>query len=469
MTSTTVPSTDRPDQPSRLRVRDLVAATPDSRNRVVDLLRAVAIIVVALGHWLAGAVVVRDGDLVTNQILNVAEWTHPLTWVIQVMPVFFVVGGYANGLSWRSARAKGRAAAAAGSDAGVYAAWLRARLRRLITPVVPLLLTWLVLASLAVHVLGVPARTLWFASQVALVPTWFLAAYVLVVATAPAGLWLWERAGWSAVTGLLALGGLLDWVSISSGNDLVGFPNYLVVWGAVHMVGFAWLDGRLGSGAGGVARRLLMAALGGAVTVALVHWGPYPMSMVGVDGAAVNNSYPTRVTLGFLGLLQAGLLLALEEPLRRWLRSPRAWGAVVAVNARIMTIYLWHLTAMVLVIAASLALGGVGLGVEPLSGTWWLTRPLWWLVCGAATFAAVALLGRLENPARDDRPAPPVWMPVLATVLVCAGLGTMAKEGVVDRVGGAVQWWWPLVPVIAMIVLRVIPVARYSAASRKRR
>ena len=56
------------------------------------------------------------------------------------MPVFFLVGGYANALSWCSARARGVP----------YAGWLRSRLRRLLVPVVPLLLTWLVACSIAV-------------------------------------------------------------------------------------------------------------------------------------------------------------------------------------------------------------------------------------------------------------------------------------------------------------------------------
>ncbi len=115
-------------------VRTLAAATPATRNRVVDLLRAGAICVVVLGHWLIAAVVVRDGELVPGHLLELASWTHPLTWVFQVMPVFFLVGGYANALSWRSARTR---------DVP-YAGWLRSRLRRLLVPVVPLLLTWLV-------------------------------------------------------------------------------------------------------------------------------------------------------------------------------------------------------------------------------------------------------------------------------------------------------------------------------------
>ena len=222
-------------------VRDLAAATPTSRNRVVDLLRAAAILVVVLGHWLLAAVVVRDGELVIGHLLDLAPWTHPLTWVCQVMPVFFLVGGYSNALSWRSAVRRGE----------TYAGWLRARLRRLLTPVVPLLLVWLVASSVA-YAAGVPGSTLRTASQVALVPTWFLAAYVVVCAVAPATLWLWERTGWWSVAGGLVLGALVDLVSIGTDTLAVGFANYLVVWASVHQVGYAWLDGRLA----GTRRRL---------------------------------------------------------------------------------------------------------------------------------------------------------------------------------------------------------------------
>lgn len=418
----------------------LAQATPDSRNRVVDFLRALAILLVVLGHWTAAAVVVRGGELVPNQILNLASWTHPLTWVIQVMPVFFLVGGYANALSWRSARRRDER----------YAGWLRSRLRRLGTPVIPMLLTWLVLTSIA-YAAGVPGTTLRTASQVALVPTWFLAAYVMVVALAPAALALWERWGWGAVAGLLAVGGLVDLVSISSQNDLAGFPNNVIVFGAVHMVGFAWLDGRLR----GIRVRLLLAAIG-AVGVGLLVWlGPYPVSMVGLDNAALNNSFPTRVTLGFLGLLQGGLLLAGEPALQRWLRRAGPWRFTIAVNARIMTLYLWHLTAMVLVIGLSLAAGGVGLGVEPLTARWWWTRPLWWLVLAVVTLGFIGLFGRFENPVPDPRPAPATWLAVLACVAMCAGLGVMAMFGIVDR--GGLNWWWPLVPVAGLVLTGMVP------------
>ena len=105
-------------RPSRAEKVD--AATPASRNRVVDFLRAAAITVVVLGHWTIIAVD-PDGGILPHGVLDGATWTHPLTWLFQVMPIFFLVGGYSNGLSWRSARRK---------EIG-YAEWLRARLRRL--------------------------------------------------------------------------------------------------------------------------------------------------------------------------------------------------------------------------------------------------------------------------------------------------------------------------------------------------
>jgi len=76
--------------PAMDRIRTMVDATPDSRNRAVDLYRAIALLFVVLGHWLAAAVWVEpDGTLRFNTILAVADWTHWLTWIVQVMPVFF--------------------------------------------------------------------------------------------------------------------------------------------------------------------------------------------------------------------------------------------------------------------------------------------------------------------------------------------------------------------------------------------
>ena len=423
-----------------MTIRELTDATPATRNRVVDFLRALAITVVVLGHWLMAAVVIRDGEVTPGTLLDLAHWTHPLTWVFQVMPIFFLVGGYANALSWRSAQRAGQP----------YAAWLRARLQRLGGPVVPLLVSWLALAGTA-YTLGVPGSTLRLASQVALVPTWFLAAYLLVVAFAPLTLALWERLGWWTVAGGLVLSFAIDAVSIGTGEVLVGFANYLVAWATVHQLGYAWLDGSLASRA----RRVALAAAGLVGLLLAVGVGPYPVSMIGIDGAVVNNSFPTRGTMLLLGMMQGGVILLAERPLTRWLQGRRAWLATVAVNARIMTMYLWHLTVMVLVLGGSLLLGGFGLGLEPNTPAWWASRPLWFAVLALVLGGFVVVLGRFESPRRDDRPAPATWLAVLACVLTCGGLAVMARFGIVDAHG--VNWIWPLLPILGQGLLRFAP------------
>ncbi len=416
-------------------VNRLAETTPAARNRVVDLMRAGSIGAVVLGHWTLAAVTVDAGRLDPGNILELARWTHPLTWAFQVMPVFFLVGGYVNGLSWRTAQDRGE----------TYGGWLRARARRLVLPVVPVLVFWLVAAWLALE-LGMGRGDLRLASSVALMPTWFLATYVLVAALTPGGLWLWRRLGWGSVLAGGALAAAVDVVSLAADSRAIGFVNYLLVWGAVHQLGFAWLDGRLDS----VRQRAGLCLVGLVGAAALVASGPYPLSMVGVGTAAVNNTYPARVTLLFLGLFQSGLLLLLEPAMRRLVRSRRVWWLTVAVNARIMTIYLWHVTAMVTVIGCSLLLGGVGLHLAPLSADWWLGRPLWYAVLAGVTLAFVAVLGRFETPAPDPRPAPPAWRPVLGVAGVCAGLAALAVVGI----AGADGLRWPLLvlPVLSVYV-----------------
>jgi len=295
----------------------MAEATPPERNRVVDFMRVVSILVVVFGHWLMAAVTFENGELVPGHLLELADWTHPLTWIFQVMPVFFFVGGYSNALSWRSARRRKEP----------YGGWLRARLRRLALPVVPLLIVWTVGGWIGLE-LGLDWKMLQLASQVAIVPTWFLAAYVVIVTLAPPALAIWERFGWWSVFAGMALAALADILSLGLGFVPAGFANYVLVWGTVHQLGYAWVDGELG----GTARRLLLALLGFGAALALVWAGPYPVAMVGLDTAQITNSYPPRVTLAFLGMFQAGLVLLFEPFLEKAMRNVRAWTFVGGVS-----------------------------------------------------------------------------------------------------------------------------------------
>jgi fucose 4-O-acetylase-like acetyltransferase len=403
------------------QARRLAAQTAADRNRYVDFLRAASIIVVVLGHWLMAAPQMQTDDFQVDFLLSAAPWTNLLTWVLQVMPIFFLVGGYANAVSWRSAQRKGED----------YASWLRARLRRLLLPVLPLLAVWTVGAYLLLQA-GMNSDLIRIGSQGAFIPVWFLATYVAVVALTPVTLAAWDRYGWRALVVTAAVAGLMDVLSLGGpGLTQAGFLNYLFVWGTVHSLGYAWADSRIG----GVTHRLVTSVAGLVATAALVLFGPYPVAMVGLVTNGVNNSQPPKVTLITLAVFQAGLILALEGPARRWLARERVWANVVLVNGRIMTLYLWHMTAMVLLIGSLLFLDGFGLGLATATPAWWLTRPLWLGVLTLATLPFLGIFGRFERPDPDHRPAPPAWQPVLAVVTACIGLGLLAANGVSDGDG----------------------------------
>lgn len=89
------------------QAKDLAAQTPPDRNRYVDFLRALSILVVITGHWLIAAVTYVDGTLELAKLLAIQPKTQWLTWIFQVMPIFFIVGGYANAVSLASAGRKG--------------------------------------------------------------------------------------------------------------------------------------------------------------------------------------------------------------------------------------------------------------------------------------------------------------------------------------------------------------------------
>ncbi|MFN0008359.1 MAG: acyltransferase family protein [Planctomycetota bacterium] len=398
------------------RAGELAASTPQSRNRYVDFLRAAAILCVVAGHWLAAAPYVDGtGKLQATHILAVADWTHWLTWAIQVMPVFFMVGGFSNGLTWRAAQRDGVA----------YHAWLDARLRRLVWPVVPLLVVWVAL-GIAAHLGGVRPEMVKIGSQMALIPTWFLAVYVGVAALVPITHAMWERWGFASFWAFVAAAVLVDVLFFQANLRALGWVNYLLVWSAVHQLGYAWGDGRLRNGKLG----LLYFAIGLLLLLALTRYGPYPRAMVGVPGEPISNTSPPKITLLALAVMQGGLLLSLQAAARRWLSRAAPWTATILVNGMIMTIYLWHLTAMLFVIALSSAVGGVGLRVDPGSGAWWATRPLWHAVLAIALFPLVLMFGRFERPKSRTGSSPRATRLLAGAALVCAGLALLALGGV---------------------------------------
>ena len=396
----------------------LAAKTPGDRNRYVDFLRAISILVVVSGHWLVAALYYHDGSLSPAALMEIQPDTRWLTWIFQVMPIFFIVGGYANAVSIQSARRRG-------TD---YAGWLAARLSRLVTPTLFLLIAWAALAAI-LHFSGVSGRVLQLASRAALIPTWFLAIYIMIVTLAPATYIAWQRWGFASLWAFAILGALGDLAYFGSDFKWIGWSNYFWVWLSVHHLGYAWRDGRLGS----PAKLIAYSTLGLAALILLTQMGPYPDAMVGSPSGEVSNTTPPKMTLLALGIFQFGLLLAIETPMRRLLSGLRLWAATVLINSMIMTLYLWHLTVMVIVVALAYLAGGIGLGLEPGSSDWWLTRPLWIGFLFVVLLPVALLLAPLERRARSSNlPIPAAARQIVGAALVCLGIALLAMYGFGD-------------------------------------
>ena len=398
---------------------DIAALTPPDRNRYADLLRLASLVVVVLGHWLMAAVTVDEAGLHGQNILAVRPWSRWLTWVFQVMPVFFFVGGYANARGWNSARERG---------AG-YVEWLRARAARLLQPTLPVVALWIPLAGV-LAVAGVPDHLLRLGTGTVMVPLWFLSVYIVVVSLTPITHWLHRRFGAAAFGGFTVAAAAVD-VAHLAGVPVIGWTNFVFVWGAVHQLGYLWRDGAL------TRRRSTapaLAAAGLAAMVLLTNVAGYPVSMLGVDGATRTNNLPPSLALVALGVMQIGLLLWVRRPVERWLHRPRPWAAVVAGGSIAMTLYLWHMTAMVAGVGIAFALRLLpAVAFDP---SWWLTRPLWIAGLAVVLLPLIALFRRFERPEPEPAPAAAlvtrpatVALTIAGVAGVCAGLALLILRG----------------------------------------
>jgi peptidoglycan/LPS O-acetylase OafA/YrhL len=388
---------------------EVAEATPTDRNRYVDFLRAISIMFVISGHWLI-TTAHYDADAGTlNPILalDIIPWTSWLTWLFQVMPIFFIVGGYSNAVSLEGAR----------KNHATYAQWLTGRLHRLLTPLLLLVIAWAGI-SFVLHFTGAAPETITFLSRTALVPTWFLAIYILIVLLAPATYALWRRWGFVSLAGYILLAALVDFAFFQFGWKSLGWTNYFWVWLGIHHLGFAWRDGRLGNPPVLLAISLVsLLAL-----MAMIFLGPYPIAMAGSPGDEVSNTLPPKVTLIALGMFQFGLLLSIEKPMQRILSGLRTWTCTVIINTMIMTIYLWHMTILLAVFALSYFSRGFGLSMEPGLGEWWWTRPIWLMVLAVLLIPVALLLSPLERVSRPkDTPTPASWRLIVGAIM--AGLG----------------------------------------------
>ena len=349
------------------------------RDELVDLLRSLATTTVVLWHWVFTILVWRhDGPHADNPIGYVSGlWS--LTWVLQVMPLFFVAGGFVHARAW-------------GRDRGHPGAWGAFVKRRAVQLGVPALVLIAVVAGSGVAIaLLHDGPTPWIERGVLLVlsPLWFLVVYMMLVVTVP----LWDRLDrrWGELVpiGMTAAAMGIDLVRFRYGHPEVAWFNMIFVWGAAHQVGWSWERLRHAPKRFGHALMLI----GFAALVGLTNMGLYPRSMVGTTSTADRFSNMGPPTLPIIALLifQVGLVLANRERIMKWADRPRVQRFVEWLSRNAMPLFLWHTVGFALFYAAMRFVTSVP---EEPSVMWWVTRPLWVLGPALATVPLLAVTRR---------------------------------------------------------------------------
>ena len=388
---------------------DLSRLTPAGRDRVVDLVRGTSLVVVVFGHSFMAAVRFTDEDgLVPSNTLAETPSLQLLTWVLQVMPLFFAAGAWANALSYRSATS--------------YPVWLSGRVRRLLRPVLLYVAFWiLAIPFLAIAAHNVSLPLLGISTQL----LWFLGAYLLIIAITPVLVRFSSRPAFSIFWWLVAAA-VLDVWGLYVGPDWIRLLNFVVVWALAGQTGLLVFSHRRPQ----PAECLRWAALTFTLAVLFVALGPWPRSLVGMPDAPMSNMAPPSVVLALHAVTIAMLVAAAYGWLTKAAHRERVWRATAVVNAAAMTIYLWHIAALIL---ALVTLQWFGLNLVGFSTDGWvLPRVVFWL-CFAAYTSVLVWLARpwehLRIPWWDSAPVhSPTrsWPYRLRTLVSVAGMLVVA-------------------------------------------
>ncbi|MCL7377194.1 acyltransferase [Streptomyces sp. 35G-GA-8] len=345
-------------------IEKIEARTPAHRDRAIDGLRALALLAVPTGHWLLGGFTLdSDGALHNASPLATFGGFAPVSWVLQMLGIFFLVGGYASVLSYRRRKS-------------TTAAWLRQRVVRLGRPVLGVTAVWAAAMPL-LYVLGVPETTLRTGSTLVIQPLWFVGVYTVVTALTPYCVRAAQGLGGWAAAPLLASVAVVDFLRYGPYADAMpswlSMVNILPGWLFAYQLGVSWGEGRIGRRG---ARVLLIG--GTLLFAALLIVFHYPASMVGVPGETRTNSHPPSLLVLALAAAQSGAAILLRDRIGRLLSRPALWAPVVVINLCAMTILCWHQTAMLAAAVPASFLGPVaGLTTSPDSLGWIVVRLTW--------------------------------------------------------------------------------------------
>ena len=350
-------------------------ATLAKRDLVVDLARSFCIVLVVVAHLLMiGVGFGADGEIVTSRPLEAQAWFDAATWIGQVMPLFFALGGFTAYTAWQSLQGKG----------GDSTDFVRGRVLRLARPALPLFLFFAVAIGVATAI-GVDPVLLDIVATGVGSPLWFLSAFLLAQVFAPLMVRLHTAAPSITLAALFVGAVLVDGARNATGVVELGLANLVFVWFFVQQLGFWYADGWFR------ARRPWQLITLAAVAYGLIA-GVVAMGWAAPD--MLQNLNPPTVPLALLGIAQVALLTLFHRPLAAFMRRRAVQRVVFLIGGRAMTIYLWHLPVIVLVAGVSLLLPFPV--PDPASPLWWATRPIVFVIVLALVYVVSIPLSRFE-------------------------------------------------------------------------
>ncbi|WP_223628606.1 acyltransferase [Microbacterium sp. EST19A] len=372
MTIAQAPRTATPAPPS-----------PPSRDTGIDLVRALCVLGVVLLHAIMVGVTVTGSAPVFENASDGSWWITPLSWVLQVMPLFFVIGGFSGYLAYGRLRERG----------GTATDFVAGRLHRLLRPAIfTVVVVGFALAVLTV--IGIPADLIATAGFRYGQPLWFLGVFVLCQALLPLVAAAHRRAPYATIGALAAASVLVDVLRAATGIEGLGFLNLAFVWMTLQQLGFFLADGRIDA----LSRRTRILAVSGALVVLAVTFltGVYSPDLIA-------NINPPTAALLLVGVVHTGALSLHRDRIEQFSRRPLPAAFTGFVTRRAMTIYLWHMPVL-------LAMAGVSAVFALLTGAdlpalgsveWWAGRPLWLATALALTAFVALVFTRFET-----QPAP---------------------------------------------------------------
>lgn len=400
--------------------------TATKRDLALDAVRSWSLFVVVFGHFIM-MIIYWDGNIpATGNTLASGDLWPYVTWLLQVMPLFFVAGGAVNLGSYQRSHAS-------------FNQWLWQRTRRLMKPSAIYLIALAFIFSLITLI--VPRDITDPLVTGITGPLWFLSVYIAVTALTPLTSKWWQRQGIGSIAVLAALTVLIDYLRLNVA-EAIGSLNLIVAWVLVHQFGY-WYSR-------GVSHKQAQALVVGGLTAnilltQILKW--YPTSLVGIPSERISNMAPPTVVLVMHSTFLFGLFVLIAPWLRARVSTPRGFVATTRAAMLAMTVYLWHMLILIGWLSL-LHLLGADLPTKLIPGPEWSPKlivpdgPSYWLMLVPSTlgFAAilyfvVRLLWPLEFmniswfDAAKNRPSSSPGRAIVGSVLIPVGLLGVSGAG----------------------------------------